>query len=111
MLSRAHRITRGDEFRRLFRSGKKRSTTVGTLVYSTGTTALTRVGIVVTKAVGGAVVRNRVKRQIRAIVQPWLNRLGSRDLVIRVAPDIAAMSFAEIKSELDTAFQHIENSS
>lgn len=111
MLSRAHRITRGDDFRRLFRSGKKRSTTVGTLVYSMGVTPLMRVGIVVSKAVGGAVVRNRVKRQIRAIVQPWLSRMGSVDLVIRVVPGIAAMSFAEIKRELDTAFQHIEKSS
>lgn len=111
MLSRAHRITRGDDFRRLFRSGKKRSTTVGTLVYSIGDTPVSRVGIVVSKAVGGAVARNRVKRQIRAIVQPWVSRLGSLDLVIRVAPEIAVVSFAEIKRELDTAFQHIEKSS
>lgn len=61
-----------------------------------------RVGLIVSKAVGGAVVRNRVKRVLRAALAP---RLGSvpagTDLVVRAAPASAAASYASVAAELD----------
>jgi len=50
----------------------------------------TRVGFVVSKAVGGAVVRNRVKRRLRALVRPLVNdscqAAASCDVVVRALP-------------------------
>ena len=56
-----------------------------------------RVGFVVSKAVGGAVVRNRVKRRLRHLVAAELARSGGadadgpRDVVVRVLPASSAL--------------------
>ncbi len=61
-----------------------------------------RVGLVVGKAVGNAVVRNRVKRQLRHLVRDHLTHLpASSDLVIRALPPAAGMASTELGAELD----------
>jgi len=48
-----------------------------------------RVGFVVSKAVGGAVVRNRVKRRLRALVRPLVcdsSSAAACDVVVRALP-------------------------
>ena len=60
-----------------------------------------RVGFTVTKKLGGAVERNRIKRQLREIFR--LNRLsgsGSLDIVINAHHSIGASPVAEIESDL-----------
>ena len=52
-----------------------------------------RVGFVVSKAVGGAVVRNRTKRRLRALVSARLDRLpDGLDVVVRANPPAAGAS-------------------
>jgi ribonuclease P protein component len=60
-----------------------------------------RVGLVVSKAVGNAVVRNRVKRRLRHQIQPLLGTLpeGS-SMVLRALPAAASASSAELAEEL-----------
>jgi ribonuclease P protein component len=54
---------------------------------ATGTGTQDRVGFVVSKAVGGAVVRNRVKRRLRHLVAQELGAEGSvHDVVVRALP-------------------------
>ena len=48
------------------------------------------VGFVVSRSVGGAVVRNRVKRRLRAAVLPPSGRPGWRLVVMRARPEAAA---------------------
>lgn len=61
-----------------------------------------RVGFVVSGAVGGAVVRNRVTRRLRALVAARLDGIPSGcDLVVRAAPAAAAASFGDLETELD----------
>ncbi len=45
-----------------------------------------RVGFVVSRAVGGAVVRNRVKRQLRHLVAPHLDDSPPMAVVVRALP-------------------------
>lgn len=59
-----------------------------------------RVGFAVPRSVGGAVVRNRVRRRLRAAVGPLLPGLAGLDLVVAVAPAAAAMPFAELDATL-----------
>jgi len=61
-----------------------------------------RVGFVVSRAVGGAVVRNRTKRRLRALMAARLERLplGS-DVVVRANPVAAQANSAELGLELD----------
>jgi ribonuclease P protein component len=63
-----------------------------------------RVGFVVSKAVGIAVVRTRVKRRLRAVVASRLDRLPAGSLlVIRANPLAAQANSADLAASLDRA--------
>lgn len=61
-----------------------------------------RVGLVVSKAVGPAVVRTRVKRRLRHLARERLSSLpGGSMLVLRANPAAAAASSAVLGADLD----------
>jgi ribonuclease P protein component len=63
-----------------------------------------RVGFVVSRAVGGAVVRNRVRRRLRHLVAARLGGFpaGTR-LVVRALPAAATATWADLETALDSA--------
>lgn len=64
-----------------------------------------RVGFVVSKAVGNAVVRNRTKRRLRALVATRLTSAPDGvDLVIRANPAAASATTTQLERSLDTAW-------
>ena len=63
-----------------------------------------RVGFVVPKAVGNAVVRNRTKRRLRALVAARVAELPpGLDLVVRANPAAATSTTAQLERCLDSA--------
>ena len=63
-----------------------------------------RAGFVVSKAVGGSVVRHAVVRRLRHVVQPRLASLPvGAHLVVRALPASATASSAELATDLDGA--------
>jgi ribonuclease P protein component len=61
-----------------------------------------RVGLVVSRAVGPAVVRNRVKRRLRHLAGRYLGSLpGGSLLVLRAAPRAAVACQADLAADLD----------
>ena len=63
-----------------------------------------RAGFVVPRTVGGAVVRNRVRRRLRHLVAERLAALpAGAELVVRALPGAADRSYAELAAELDAA--------
>ncbi len=62
------------------------------------------VGFVVAKSVGNAVVRNRVKRRLRAVVSHRIDQLppGGR-LVVRALPPAAELGSEALARDLDRA--------
>jgi ribonuclease P protein component len=63
-----------------------------------------QVGFVVSRAVGGAVVRNQVKRRLRHLARERHPSLpGSAVLVVRALPAAATASYAELGADLDRA--------
>ena len=67
-----------------------------------------RVGFVVSKAVGGAVVRNRVRRRLRHLVRDHLSELGpGSELVVRALPAAAEKSTAELGTELGRCLHRV----
>lgn len=60
-----------------------------------------RVGFIVSKAVGNAVVRNRVKRRLREIMRVRLEGLDPGCLfVVRALPQADEAEFAALESEI-----------
>ncbi len=59
-----------------------------------------RVAVIAGRKVGGAVVRNRVKRRLRAALQARPLPQGV-DLVVVARPAAAVAPFAQLRSELD----------
>jgi len=63
-----------------------------------------RAGFVVSKAVGNAVVRNRVRRRLRELVRPHLSGLpAGASLVVRALPPAASATSATLGADLDAA--------
>jgi ribonuclease P protein component len=62
-----------------------------------------RAGLVVSKAVGGSVVRHRVSRRLRHLLAPRLRTLPAGSvLVVRALPPAASASSAELAEDLDS---------
>lgn len=63
-----------------------------------------RAGFVVSKAVGNAVVRNKVKRRLRhAVAEQMRTWPGGTDVVVRATPKAADRDFAELSRDLAEA--------
>src|SRR5271169_4007014 len=61
-----------------------------------------RVGFVVSRRVGTAVVRNRIRRRLRHLVRGYLGSLpGGSLLVLRAAPRAATACQADLAADLD----------
>lgn len=64
------------------------------------------VGFVVPRAVGGAVVRNRVRRRLRELVRARLGQVCEVPaVVIRALPPSAGATFGELAADLDGALE------
>ena len=71
-----------------------------------------QVGLVVSKAVGNAVTRNRVKRRLRHLARARLVRFPrTAVVVVRALPGAAQASSTELGADFDTALRRLERSS
>jgi ribonuclease P protein component len=108
------RLTRRDEFASAVRRGRRvgRPRLVVHLLVPAAVPdsldAPPRAGFVVSRAVGGSVVRHRVARRLRHLVRPHLATLppGSR-LVVRALPPAATASSHELGADLDSGLRSI----
>ncbi|WP_370083772.1 ribonuclease P protein component [Streptacidiphilus sp. MAP12-16] len=67
-----------------------------------------RAGFVVSKAVGPAVVRNRVKRRLRHLMATRLVGLPAGSLiVVRALPPAGTADFADLERDLDSALRKL----
>lgn len=70
------------------------------------TDASPRAGLVVSRAVGGAVVRHRVSRRLRHLLVPRLAALpAGACVVVRALPPAAGATSAELGTDLDAALR------
>jgi ribonuclease P protein component len=66
-----------------------------------------RLGITVSKKVGCAVVRNRIKRYAREIFRCVRHSLPAVDINVIARRESALMDFSAVQRELEKAFRHI----
>lgn len=114
MLPATHRLTAPADFREVVRRGRRqgRPTLVVHARVGDGAPGVDAVpvtaGFVVSKAVGTAVVRSRVKRRLRHLVADRLGALppGTR-LVVRALPSAAGADAADLARDLDRALERL----
>jgi ribonuclease P protein component len=110
VLPAARRLRHRAEFADTVRQGR-RAGSPGLVVHlwSDESMAPARAGFVVGKAVGPAVIRNRVRRRLRHLVAHRIERLPAGTLlVVRATPPAATASDAELGSALDRALRRVE---
>ena len=107
MLPRTARLHESADFRRVTRSGVRTGRPTLVVHAVAGTGPQSRVGLVVSKAVGGAVVRNRVKRRLRHLVAVELvGTTPVRDVVVRALPG-SSVSLVRLDGDLSSAWAQV----
>jgi ribonuclease P protein component len=100
-----NRLTRPTSFRHAIKAGRRSGARTLVTHLALAEDRLgdrARVGFVVSKAVGNAVVRNRVKRRLRHVARARVSLLPDGALlVVRAQPPAAAASYEELAADLD----------
>jgi len=102
VLARPNRLTRGAEYKAVVRRGRRCAAAhTVTYVVTSADERAARFGFIVSKQVGSAVVRNTVRRRLKAVCRQELAnvQLGA-DVVIRALPSAATAEFSELRDEV-----------
>lgn len=109
MLARPNRLTRGADYKAVVRRGRRcAGAHTVTYIAATGEDRAARFGFIINRKVGSAVVRNTVRRRLKALCAEALPsvRAGS-DVVIRALPNAGTAPFAELRAELTRCLNRI----
>ena len=104
-MRRAWRLRANDDFQRVRREGRSWAHPLLVLVVAPGreSEGRSRVGITVSRRVGNAVVRNRVKRRVREVMRRRYPQIATgKDLVFVVRPYAARASYAALCEAIDS---------
>ncbi|MEE8368475.1 MAG: ribonuclease P protein component [Thermoanaerobaculia bacterium] len=105
-LKRHDRMRRRADFLRCYRQGRRKHGSLAVLYVAPNECGRARLGLTVSRKVGGAVTRQKVKRRIREVFRRWSERknLPPLDLLVHVKPAAATASFLHTKEDLHQLF-------
>jgi ribonuclease P protein component len=77
-------------------------------VLATGENRAARFGFIISKQVGTAVVRNTVRRRLKAVCAEALPRVPEgTDVVIRALPASSSATFADLRADVDRCLSRL----
>ena len=104
-MKKQYRVKKSNEIESILKNRKYSSNSFFTVYKKNNPeTSHFRYAMSVNKKIGHAVVRNRLKRQIRAIIREF-NIIDNVDIFIIVRNKILNLSFQEIKKQLEDLFK------
>ena len=104
----ALRLRKTRDYQRVQRGGRRIRATDILVLHKPGITDACRVGITVSRKVGGAVTRNKVKRWLREAVREEAGRLsGVHDLVIIAHPSAAQAGLQRLQMQVAETFERV----
>ena len=102
------RLKKNEEFSKIISTNKSFSNSLYKIYYSEAGEKNSRVGISVSKKIGNAVVRNKVKRQIRMmLIECYDFRASKYDLVIVVKASYLNKAYKECKIQLESLINRL----
>jgi ribonuclease P protein component len=105
-------LLRRSEFEAVYRGGQRRSSPQFAIFYRANSLSRSQFGISVKKALGSAVVRNRIRRRIREILRRNRSEYPTGwDIVIHPRRSVADSPFAPLELELRNLLQGVARSS
>lgn len=100
-MKKENRLRKNMEFKKVYKSGKNYWNRNLIVYVRRNGTDKTRIGISITKKVGDAVVRNKLKRRIREVSRVYLPNLRKGyDLIFIPKKNAVDLSFAELESAI-----------
>jgi ribonuclease P protein component len=100
-LPKGDRLLRRAEYDAVYREGKRRSSSEFTVFLRSNGLERSRFGWSIKKAIGGAVVRNRIRRRLREIVRLHRKEISPGwDIVIHPRTSAAKQEFSLLAAEL-----------
>jgi ribonuclease P protein component len=97
----ALRLLKRSEFRRVYERGERRSAPLGVVFYCSNGLSRTRLGITAPGRLGGAVLRNRVKRRVREVFRRNRTKIPAGwDIVVNPRPPMATVPYERLEREL-----------
>jgi ribonuclease P protein component len=101
VLAKANRVIRPEDFRAVVRRGRRHAAPEAVYYRLAREGRPVRFGFIISRAVGGAVERNRLRRRMRAVGRELVDggRSGE-DIVVRALPGSAALSWSELSGRM-----------
>jgi ribonuclease P protein component len=104
-LRRKEKIKKSADYIRVYQKGLKKETPHYKVVILANNLPCSRIGITVSKKIGGSVKRNHVKRRIREYFRLHKTLLPvSSDIVLTAKPGATLLKYAEIATEFNRLF-------
>ncbi len=97
-----HKLRRRADYLGCYQRGRRLHGALLTLHFVPNQLPHPRLGITASRKVGGAVVRQRLKRRVREIYRRWSKRqqLPAMDLVVHLKPTAAVSRFSDVSGDL-----------
>lgn len=104
------RLLKHADFQAVYKNGRKHfSGNMMAFYRQTDRDAGARVGFTVGKVLGGAVVRNRIRRRMRSAVRQHLRELAAPvDLVLHPRKSVLTLKFAQLDAEIAQVFAAVQ---
>ena len=104
----AVRIRRRREFIALQRQGRRRHSAHFVVIQNPASSSTSRLGVTVSKRVGNAVMRNRVKRLVREVFRHRQAELRPpTDIVVIAKPGANTLTYAQAATELERILENV----
>ncbi len=100
MLNAQNRLRKRKEFAYIYRKGEKFNTPNLTLYQVHSKYPTPRIGFSVSNKIGKAVVRNKIKRQLREIIRNYIPQIKHCNLILVAKPTITKIDFQSLKNEV-----------
>jgi ribonuclease P protein component len=98
-VKRKFRLTRSTEFKRVRRVGKSYAHPLVVLVAAPNDNGELHIGVTASRAVGGAVLRNRIRRRMKACIDEYLPAIRTGwDLIVIARQPAALAAYLDLRS-------------